>query len=122
MGKFVEWDIDNPVHRRRRPPQIFEGEVLSPSEPQSRVRVDVHHHHYRQRSAVDVSVSVPPWFIALLIFAALLWISPIGLIVAIAIVSIFVIQHPAIVITSGMIVAALVINSLRRRRVAIRGN
>jgi hypothetical protein len=125
MSERLEWDYP-PTMRQRRNRRLaqgrdrvlpMDGEILEP-EPEQRIRVEVHHAYQPQRQREQI----PGWLIALLVFAGLLWLSPIGLIVAIAIVSIFVIQHPVIVITSGLIVAALVINSLRRRRVAIRGN
>jgi hypothetical protein len=113
MAKFVEWDFDNPVHRqrRRRQPRPLEGEILEPDEPSPRIRVEISVRRQPQRQ------TLPTWLVVLLIVAGLLWISPIGLIVAIAIVSILAIQHPLIVITSGLIIAALVINSLRKRSI-----
>jgi hypothetical protein len=44
MAKYVEWDIDNPKHRRRhrRPPPPIGGEALTP-EPAPRIRVEVLH-------------------------------------------------------------------------------
>ena len=95
MPKYLEWDFDNPKHRqRRRQPLPLEGEVLGPEpepEPTPRIRVEVTHHRYvprRQRS------TVPPWLIVLFIIAALMWMAPLGTIILIAIVSIFVTSAP----------------------------
>jgi hypothetical protein len=100
-----DWPPTKKYHRKARQPQI---EILEPEQPRiHRVEISVRRQPQRQ--------TLPPWLIVLLIVAGLLWISPIGLIVAIAIVTILAIQHPLIIITSGLIIAALVINSLRRR-------
>jgi hypothetical protein len=111
----MEHDFPPTMRQRRRRQPILEGEILTPqSEPQPRIRVEVRH-TYSQRQREQIQI--PPWLIVLLIVAGLLWISPIGVIVAIAIVTVLVIQHLAVVITSAIIIAVLVFNSIRRRRV-----
>ena len=71
MMRNEPWDwpneADNP-HRRRRP---LKGEILEPS---PRVRIEVTH-----RYAPRPREHIPPWLIAVVILAVLLWISPFGL-------------------------------------------
>jgi hypothetical protein len=73
MAKFVEWDIDNPAHRRRSP-QIIEGEVLSSAlEPRQQPRTISFD---RRRN-----VRVPRWAVALLAIGVLAMLFPVGLVV-----------------------------------------
>jgi hypothetical protein len=117
MAKFVEWDIDNPAHRRhRRPPQI-EGEALSSSvsasQPQT-VRFE------RPRN-----VRIPRWAVALLAFGVLAMLFPFGLVVGVVILAILTLMYPAqaFIFVACLVIAAIIIAlDRRRRRVAIRGN
>jgi hypothetical protein len=61
MTKHLEWDFDNPAHRRRRP----RVEVLGPEEP-LRARLDVTITRHR---------SMPPWMmpVAIIVAVLLLW-------------------------------------------------
>ena len=71
--------LRNSVMERRRPPPPLEGEILGPADT-PRIKVEVVHRAYqprRQRNAI------PPWLVALLIIAVLIWISPFGAVVAI---------------------------------------
>jgi hypothetical protein len=111
--KYLEWDYDNPKHRqrRRRPPPPLDGEVLEPEEPSPRIRVEVHHRIVpRQRQ------HVPPWLVALLIIAVVMWISTFGAVVALVMISIFVTAHPTIAIALGGMVTLVAIAALRERR------
>jgi hypothetical protein len=64
---------------RHRPPPALDGEIL---EPTPRIRVEVHHGYVpRQRS------TMPPWLVALLIIAVLMWVSPFGALIAIVMAS-----------------------------------
>jgi hypothetical protein len=58
---------------------------------------------------------IPPWVIALLILAAVLWISPFGLIVALVMISIFLTAHPTIAIAIGGTIMLVVIIAMRER-------
>ena len=109
MSKYLEWDIDNPAHRRRhrRPPPI-DGEVLEP-EPAPRIhRVEVTVHHRRRHQA-------PAWIIPLAIIAVLSMVTPYGLIVAIVMGAVLVTAHPVVGIALGVTVAALVIVAIHER-------
>ena len=108
MADYLEWDIDNPAHRRRRPPPPLEGEVLEP-EAAPRVHVEVHHYVPRQRQ------HVPPWLVALLIIAVLMWVSPFGAVVALVMISIFVTAHPTIAIAIGGTIVLLIVFAMRER-------
>jgi hypothetical protein len=99
--------------RRRRPEPPLEGEILPPeAEPTPRIRVEIVRRAYqpRQRS------TVPPWVIATLIFAGLCWLNPLGVVIAIVMISVLLTEHPTIAIAIGVIIAALVIIAIRERR------
>jgi hypothetical protein len=114
MPKYLEWDYDNPKHRqrRRRPPPILEGEILEP-EPSPRIRVEVTHRTYQPRRQHS---AIPPWLVALLIVAALMWWAPLGTIILIAIVSISIAAHPTIGVAIAIFVVLVVGIAWRQRR------
>jgi hypothetical protein len=117
MPKYLEWDFDNPKHRQRRgrPPPPLEGDVLPPEDksPAPRIRVEVRHHYQpRQRQAAPV----PPWVIVLAIFAALTWVTPLGVVVAVFMGAILVMAHPTIAIAALVVVAILAIAAWRNHR------
>ena len=109
MTEWREWDWPNEPKRSRRR-RIQTVEILPPQqpEPERHIRVTVTAHH-RQRQ------HVPPWLIVLVIFAALCWVSPFGLVVALVMGGILLTAHPSIAIAIGVIVAALVIAAIRER-------
>jgi hypothetical protein len=116
MSEFLEWDFDNPKHRqrRRRQPLPLEGEVLGPEleiEPKSRVRVEVVH-RYQPRRQHD---AIPPWAIAILIIGFLCWVSPLGTVIALVIIPIFLAMHPTVAIALGVFVALVIVVALRER-------
>jgi hypothetical protein len=108
---FKEYDFDNPVHRRRRPPQI-EGEVLSSSvsasQPQPRTAG-----FERPRN-----VRIPRWAVALLAFGVLAMLFPFGLVVGLVIIAILALMYPAqaFIFVACLIVATIIIALDRRRR------
>ena len=67
------------------------------------------YHHRRQ------AAPVPPWVIALLIFAVVAWWSPLGLIVALVMLSILAMQHVAIALAFAGVVLILIIAAVRER-------
>ena len=96
-------------------PLPLEGEVLGPEvevEPTPRIRVEVVHRAYqpRQRNAI------PPWLIALLIIAVLMWVSPFGAVIAIVMASVLIASHPMIGVVIGGMIALLIVFALRERR------
>ena len=98
---------------RRRRPLPLEGEVLGPEEPEPetrihRVEIAVHHHRQRQH--------VPPWAIAILIIGFLCWVSPLGLVIAIAMISMGVMMHPEIGIAIAIFIVLICIIAWRERR------
>jgi hypothetical protein len=107
MADYLEWDIDNPAHRSRcSRPQV---EVLE-AEAEPRIHVEVRHRYVpRQRQ------QMPPWLVALLIIAAIMWISPFGAIVTIIMGAALVTAHPTIAIVLGIGVALVIIIALRER-------
>ena len=107
--EFIEWDIDNPAHKRRRRrqqrPQI---EYLEPDEilePEQASRIVVEHrhvvHHQRQRQ------HIPPWSIAILIIGMLCWLNPLGLVIALFMAGILLTAHPTVAIALGIFVALI---------------
>jgi hypothetical protein len=108
------WDWPpEPKRRAKRPPPPLQGEILMPEpepEPTPRIRIEVTHRYQpRQRQ------HVPPWPVALVILAALCWISPFGLIIAAVMLGILVTSHPTIAfVVVGMIVLVIVF-ALRER-------
>jgi hypothetical protein len=113
MPKYLEWDFDNPKHRQRRRPQPppIDGEVLEP-EPTPRIRVEVVHRAYQPRQRQHM----PRLAIALLIIAAVMWISPFGLIVGLFLISVFLMMHPAVAIVLGVTIALVIGVAIRERR------
>jgi hypothetical protein len=92
--------------KTKKPP--IDGEVLEP-EPTPRIhRVEITVHR-RQRQ------QIPPWVIAAVIFAALCWISPFGMVVAIVVASVFLTMHPTIAIAMGVMLALVIIIAMRER-------
>jgi hypothetical protein len=92
-----------------RPPPI-DGEVLTP-EPTPRIRVEVVHRAYQPRQRQHV----PPWLVALLIIAVLMWISPFGAVVAIVMLGILLTAHPTIAFVVGTTIALVIVIALRER-------
>ena len=78
---------------------------------QRRIRVEVVHRAYqpRQRNAI------PPWLIALLIIAVLMWVSPFGAVIAIVMASVLIASHPMIGVVIGGMIALLIVFALRER-------
>jgi hypothetical protein len=102
MLKYLEWDYDNPKHRRRRrrPPSPLDGEVLEP-EPTPRIhRVEIIHHHRRH--------DVPAWIVPLAIIVLLSLVSPYALIVTIVLIAVFVTMHPMIGIVFGICLTLII--------------
>jgi hypothetical protein len=101
-----DWPPTMRVRRGRR----RRREIIEPDDPPaSRIhRVEVTVHHRRPHSA-------PPWLIALLIIAAVMWISPFGAVVAIVMGAILITSHPMIGIVLGGTIALVVIIALRER-------
>ena len=50
-----------------------------------------------------------------MIFAALCWISPFGMVVAIVVASVFLTMHPTIAIAMGVMLALVIIIAMRER-------
>ena len=111
MPKYLEWDFDNPKHRqrRRRPEPVLEGEILLDEQPAPRIRVEVTHRYQPRRQRQQI----PPWLIVLLLVAAVMWISPFGAVVALVMISIFLMAHPTIAIALGGTIALVIIIALR---------
>jgi hypothetical protein len=93
----------------------IDGDVLGPEtesyQDTPRIRVEVHHRivpRHRQH--------IPPWLIALLTLAVVMWISPFGAVVALVMISIFVTAHPTIAIAIGGTIALVIIIAIRERR------
>ena len=98
--------------RRRRPPPILEGEILEPElerEPHIRVSVEHRHVNHRQRQ------QIPPWLVALLIVAAVMWISPFGAVIALVMISIFLTEHPTVAVAIGGAIALVIAIALREK-------
>jgi hypothetical protein len=111
MTERYEWDYPPTMRPRRgRRPRIETVEILPPRqpEPERHIRVTVTAHR-RQRQ------HVPPWLIVLLIIATLMWMAPLGTIILIAIVSIFIAEHPTIAFVIGGTIALVAIAALRER-------
>jgi hypothetical protein len=66
-------------------------------------------HHQRQ------AAPVPPWLIVLLIVVALMWISPLGTVVALFMLGMLLTAHPQVAIALGMVLLLLTIAALRER-------
>jgi hypothetical protein len=101
--------------RRHRQPLPLEGEVLGPElepEPTPRIRVEVVHRYQPRRQ----HNAPPPWVIALLIIAAVMWISPFGALVAVVMLSVFVTAHPAIGIALLATPVLVIIIAIHQRR------
>ena len=111
MTEPMEWDWPPTMRpRRRRQPLPIEGEILE-AEPTRRIRVEVVHRAYQPRQREHV----PPWLVALLIIAVLMWVSPFGAIIAIIMASVLIASHPTFAfVVSGMI-ALVAIAALRER-------
>jgi hypothetical protein len=58
---------------------------------------------------------VPPWLVALLIIAVLMWVSPLGAIVAIVMASVLIASHPTIAFVIGGMLALLIVFAMRER-------
>ena len=58
---------------------------------------------------------VPPWLVALLIIAGLMWISPFGAVIAIVMASILIASHPTIAFVVGGMIALVIVFALRER-------
>jgi hypothetical protein len=109
--------------RGRRPPPPLEGEILleeeptprrietveilPPRQPEHHVRVDVHHHRQRQH--------MPRLAIALLIIAAVMWISPLGVIIALVLIAAVLMMHPAVAIILAAWLALMIVIAIRAR-------
>jgi hypothetical protein len=106
------WDwpneIDSPSRRHRRPPPPIDGEIL---EPEPRIRVEVVHRAYQPRQ----HQRVPPWLVALLIIAVLMWVSPFGAVIAIVMASVLIASHPTFAFVIGGAIALVAIAALRER-------
>jgi hypothetical protein len=116
MSERFEWDYPPTMRQRRgrrRPEPVLEGEVLEPEpeQPPPRIRVEVVHraHQPRQRQ------HVPPWLIALLIIAVLMWVSPFGAVIAIVMASVLIASHPTAAFVIGGMIALLIVFALRER-------
>lgn len=86
----------------------IDGDVLPP-EPEPRIHVTITAHRRRQHSAP------PAWVVVLLMIAVVMWMAPLGTVIAIVMLGIFVTAHPTIGIAIGVIIAALVIAAVRER-------
>ena len=108
--EFWDWPPTKKYHRKSQRPQIG---VLSPEEePTPRIRVEVVHRAYQPRQRQHV----PPWLVALLIIAAVMWISPFGAVIAIVMASVLIASHPTIAFVIGGMIALLIVFALRERR------
>ena len=83
------------------------------AEPPPRIRVEVVHRHQPRQCQHH---QIPPWVIAMVIFAALFWLSPFGMVAALVMGGILVTSHPVIDIAIGVTVALVVIIEWRERR------
>jgi hypothetical protein len=107
MTKYTEIDFDNPVHwkrQRRRPPPPLEGEILTPEPEQPTVHVV---HHYRRHGPTPQRLVI---IAAFAVLALVLLRSP-GALVLLAV------MIPSWVwLALGVIVAVLVLVSVREHR------
>ena len=106
MADFLEYDFDNPAHRqrRRRQPLPLEGEILEPEPEQPTVHVV---HHYRRHGPTPQRIVI---IAAFAILALVLLRSP-GALVLLAV------MIPSWVwLALGVIVAVLVLVSIREHR------
>jgi hypothetical protein len=116
MSERFEWDYPPTMRQRRgrrRPEPVLEGEVLEPEpvQPPPRIRVEVTHRAYQPRQRQHI----PPWLVALLIIAVLMWVSPFGAVIALVMISIFVTEYPTIAIAIGGTIALVIVFALRER-------
>ena len=117
MTKY-EWDYPPTMRPRRgrRPPPPLQGEIL-PSEPEPeptpRIRVEL---HIRQRPPIRQRQHLPPWLVALLIVAVVMWISPFGAVIAIVMASVLIASHPTFAFVVGGMIVLLIVFALRERR------
>jgi hypothetical protein len=58
---------------------------------------------------------MPRLAIALLIIAAVMWISPFGVIIGLVLISVFLMMHPAAAIVLGATIALVIVIALRER-------
>jgi hypothetical protein len=113
MTEWREWDWPPEPKKRSRRPRIQTVEILPPRqpEPERRIHVNVNVHHRR-----NVSISgIPPWLIVLVIVAALCWVSPFGLVVALVMGGILLTAHPTVAIIIGVSVALVIIIGLKEQ-------
>jgi hypothetical protein len=105
MARYVEWDIDNPVHRRprRRPSPPIDGRP-------PRIRVEVVHRYQPRRHSAP-----PAWIVPLVFIAALAFFSPYALIIAIVMGSILIAAHPTFAFVVGGMIALVIIIAIRER-------
>jgi hypothetical protein len=116
MADYLEWDIDNPKHRQRRPrqPPILEGEILEP-QPEPRISVTVEQHH---RSGFDARWILLP--IAVLLVLRFLPAIGVALIVLLALAFTYPLQGGILAIWLACVIVIIVFD--RRRRIAKRRN
>jgi hypothetical protein len=108
----IEWDAFPDPPKRRRKPRAERIQILEPDDPpKSRIhRVEITVHRRRQHHQ-----QIPPWVIAMVIFAALCWISPFGMVIALVMGGILVTAHPTIGIALGVMLALVIIIAMRER-------
>jgi hypothetical protein len=114
MTRSEPWDWPpEPQRRGRRQPRPLQGEILMP-EPEltPRIRVEVVHRAYQPRQRERV----PPWLVALLIIAVLMWVSPFGAVIAIVMASVLIASHPTFAFVVGGMIVLLIVFALRERR------
>ena len=108
-----DWPPTMRPRRGRRQPStpVLDGEVLTQQEEQPRIRVEIVRRYVprRQRSAP------PAWLIVLVTLAVVMWMAPLGTVIAIVMLSIFLTEHPAIAVMIGAIIAALIVAAIRER-------
>jgi hypothetical protein len=102
--QYLEWDIDNPKHRQRRPrqPPPLDGEVL---EPEPRIRVEVvHRHQPPRRSIAPQMVTIA----ALVVLVLILFRSPGALIL----LAVLLTAQPMLAVAIGGTIAVLIVAAL----------
>jgi hypothetical protein len=94
-------------------PSIGNGAADSRRPNQCRIRVEVVRRAYQPRQRQHV----PPWLVALLIIAAVMWISPFGAVVTIVMIAVLVTSHPTEALcVAGSIGLVIVIGVSQRLR------
>ena len=107
-----DWPPTMGPRRGRRRPRI---EVLPPQEeePQQASRITIEHRHvvhHRQRQQ-----TIPPWAIAVLFIGVLCWISPLGTVIALVMIGLFVTAHPTFVIAIAILLVLFIGIAVRER-------